>query len=370
MAKMGDAVEVLLVDSNESAVKSGVERLNKLLGKEVIRGLTADVTDEAFLRSELVGINSILSAIPYRYNLPLTDLAISVGANFCDMGGHTDTVWKQLERFEQAKDAGVAIVPDCGMGPGMNISMAVYAMSKMDSPEEVLIWDGGLPQKPFPPWNYLLTFNVNGLTNEYFGNAFFLRDGKVTEVPCFEGYEMVEFADGPGELEAFVTSGGLSTMPWSFEGQLKRLENKTVRYPGHCEWFKAYSELGLLELEPIQVGDSKVVPRDVMHALLEPKIVVDAIKDFCVIKVKCTGVKNGEPTVAVVDLIDHYDEDTGFTAMQRLTGWHASIVAILSARGDIKPGARPIEKAVPGQVILDEARLRGLEFTELVSDQK
>ena len=33
--------------------------------------------------------------------------------------------------------------------------------------------------------------------------------------------------------------------------------------------------------------------------------------------------------------LDKYDEETGFTAMQRLTGWHASIIAILMAENKI-----------------------------------
>ena len=148
----------------------------------------------------------------------------------------------------------MTIVPDCGMGPGLNISLATYVMELVEKPEEVLIWDGGLPQDPQEPWNYVSTFNLGGLTNEYDGNAFFLRDGQVTPVPCFSGYEVLEFPAPLGRLEAFVTSGGLSTSPWTFEGRLKRLENKTLRYPGHVAQFKAFSDLGLLGLDPIDVG--------------------------------------------------------------------------------------------------------------------
>ena len=166
----------------------------------------------------------------------------------------------------------MTIVPDCGMGPGLNISLGTYVMELVEKPEEVLIWDGGLPQDPQEPWNYVSTFNLGGLTNEYDGNAFFLRDGQVTPVPCFSGYEVLEFPAPLGRLEAFVTSGGLSTSPWTFEGRLNRLENKTLRYPGHVAQFKAFSDLGLLGLDPIDVAGQKVVPRDVFHALLAPQI--------------------------------------------------------------------------------------------------
>ena len=46
-----------------------------------------------------------------------------------------------------------------------------------------VMWDGGLPQHPRPPFNYLATFHLGGLTNELAEPALFLRDGKPTLVP-------------------------------------------------------------------------------------------------------------------------------------------------------------------------------------------
>ncbi len=367
MARHGEADEVLLVDVNVEVAEAGAERVNSLLDRPVATAVQAEASNTVHLMSILDGVTSFLSAVPYSFNLPITEVAIRVGANMCDLGGHTGIVREQLKLDDRAKAAGVAIVPDCGMGPGMNISLATYAMSLVDEPREVYIWDGGLPQNPKPPWNYLLTFNIGGLTNEYYGNAHFLRDGKVTEVPCFEGFEVLDFPSPLGRLEAAVTSGGLSTAPWTFEGRLERLENKTLRYPGHWAQFSAFAQLGLLELEPLRVGSATVVPRDVLHALLEPKITQPDIRDVCVIRAKCVGEKDGRRTEAVVELVDYYDQETGFTAMQRLTGWHASIVVILAAHGRIRPGATPVELAVPGPVMVKEARSRGFAIEERVA---
>ena len=101
-----------------------------------------------------------------------------------------------------------------------------------------------------------------------------------------------------------------------------------------------------------------------LGALLEPKIVRPEIKDVCVILVKCIGEKNGEKAEVFVELVDNYDERTGFTSMQRLTGWHASIVAILAAKGRLSPGAIPVELAIPGITMVEEARKRGLKVKE------
>jgi lysine 6-dehydrogenase len=175
---------------------------------------------------------------------------------------------------------------------------------------------------------------------------------------------MVEFPKPIGKLEAFVTSGGLSTAPWTFAGKLQRLENKTLRYPGHVAQFKAFRDLGLFEEEPMKVGDVEIVPREFYHELLGPKITDPDLRDVCVMRVK--GI--GSTKEAVVELIDRYDEETGFLAMQRLTGWHASIIAILAAKGEVEKGVVPVELAVTGGKVVEEARRRGFMIEERVRE--
>ena len=103
--------------------------------------------------------------------------ALESEISMVDLGGHTKNVIEQLSYHDRAVEKGITIVPDCGMGPGMNISMALLAMEELDKPQDVFIWDGGLPKSPKPPWNYSLFFNIKGLTNEYDGSAYFIRDG-------------------------------------------------------------------------------------------------------------------------------------------------------------------------------------------------
>ena len=88
-----------------------------------------------------------------------------------DLGSHTDNVRKQLDKHQDALNQNITILPDCGMGPGMNVTLGLLAMEQLDDPKHLKVWDGGLPLNPNPPWNYSLFFNINGLTNEYDGEA-------------------------------------------------------------------------------------------------------------------------------------------------------------------------------------------------------
>lgn len=363
----GDADKVTLIDIDKSTAVESAALVNKLTGKNICVPVQADVRNKNEIAEILKDCNAAVSAVPYYYNYGITEAAIEAGCSLTDLGGHTGTVRKQLELSPKAEKKGIYIIPDCGMGPGMNVSLIELVVSSIEKPEHAIVYEGGLTQNPVPPWNFELTFHVNGLTNEYYGNALFLQEGKLTEVPCFEKYELIDFPEPLGKLEAAVTSGGLSTAPWTYQGRLLTLENKTLRYPGHWAQFKAFSDLGLFEESPVDFNGQKIIPREFYHKLIEPKITSEEIKDYAILRAVATGITQGKQVKVEADVIDKYDETTGFTGMQRLTGWHASIVAVLAAQGKIKHGANPIEKAVPGRVIMDEAKKRGIEVEERIS---
>ena len=367
LAVRGDASRILFIDLDEAAAEAAAARVKTLSGRAVAAGARGDASDAQAMAAMLAGTQGILSAAHYRVNLTLTRVAADIGAHMVDLGGHTGIVREQHGLDAEARRAGISVVPDTGMGPGLNVSLAAYAMSRLDRPREVLIWDGGLPQTPREPWNYTSTFAMSGLTNEYDGVAYFLRGGDIVEVPAFEDLELLQFEDPAGTLEGFVTSGGLSTAPWTWKGTLERLENKTLRYPGHWARFTAYRDLGLLGQAPILVGGSPVVPREVFHALLEPHIGAgpDLVRDVGVMRVAASGERGGLPARLTLELVDRYDEATGFTAMQRLTGWHAAICLELAVRGQIAAGVIPVER-VPGDLVVAEGRARGWDIRERV----
>ena len=303
----------------------------------------------------------MVSAVPYFHNLYLTDISIQTKTSMVDLGGHTDNVREQLLKNNKALDAQVTIVPDCGMGPGMNVTLGLLAMEQLDSTDHLRIWDGGLPLHPVDPWNYALFFNINGLTNEYDGDAYFLKDSMINQVPCFEGFEELEF-ESIGKLEAAVTSGGLSTMPWTYEGKLSTLENKTLRYPGHWDKMIAYRQLGLFDEKEINFKGQKFSPREFYHYMLEPQLAKNDSSDVCIMRTEAIGEKNGVQTKAIVESIEYHDKKTGFKAMEKWTGWHASIIAIQIAKGLIAKGAISIENAISGTNFLKEAQKRDFDI--------
>ncbi len=274
---------------------------------------------------------------------------------------------EQLALDAEARAAGIRVIPDCGQVPGMGTTLIVHALAQLDEAEEVFMWDGGLPQNPRPPFNYLATFSIEGLSNEYGEPAVYLRDGVPTVVPPLTELEEVEFPPPIGRVEAFTTSGGLSTLSWTYEGKLKTIQNKTIRYPGHFAQLRAYADLGLFEEGSIFVAGDFTTPRMVFEVLFEERVTFPGDRDVCAIRIRAVGRKDGRPAEAVVEMIDFYDGATGFTAMERTTGWDAAIVAAMMARGQTPLGAVPVERAVPPDLFLEELGKRGIEVQTRVS---
>lgn len=366
MVRFGNATRVVLADIDIAAAKLSAYRINQKLNTTIVESAYIDVNNSDSLDSIFKGIDVCLSAVPYFYNFEISKTAVQNGVSICDLGGNMDIARQQHNLDSAARAAGVSVVPNCGQVPGMGTSLIVYAMEMLDQVDEVCMWDGGLPQNPKPPFNYQLTFNISGLTNEYAEPAIYLKDYKITQVEPLSEVETIDFPPPFGRLEAFVTGGGIDTLPWTYEGKVRSIKNLTLRYPGHYSQLKAYYDLGLWNLNPISIDNHKIVPRDVFHTLFEPKVNFPDDKDMVIIRVKASGALRGKAANAIVEVFDYYNDETGFSAMERTTGWSAAIVAELIARRQISQGAGGVEKMVPASKFVNELKKRGVQVKEWI----
>lgn len=359
-----EATALTWVDNDAARLQSGLSRIRGLCrsaleqpGFQGLRGQAADAADRRALAPLFQSADVCLNALPYRFSAALTQLALEGGCHYLDLGGNTQVVREQLELHRaHPRAAELCVLPDCGLMPGMGNLFTALALQRMGDLERVALRCGGLPRDPKPPLDYMLLFSVAGLTNEYFGHAEVLRQGRVVSVATFTGLETVH-VPGLGRLEAFITSGGLSTTPTSFAGRIEELDYKTLRYPGHHAKFQVLLELGLLDEDPIAVGGQMVVPRHLMHVLLERVLHHPGDRDVAVLSMEARAKSGAHLSIHVED---HFDEATGFTAMERTTAYSATACAHLVARGDVQPGPRSLELAVDPEAYLEALRARGI----------
>jgi lysine 6-dehydrogenase len=330
------------------------------VGSSRIRAQKIDAGDVAAVTDLMRGHDSAISCVNYWYNEALSRVAIETGTSFCDLGGNNYVVDEQLALDAEAKSAGINIIPDCGLAPGMVSILAMHGAGRFDKVEEIHIRVGGLPQDPQPPLNYQLVFSVEGLINEYIEVARVIRDGRIIEVQSMTEIEQLEFPGFP-QLEAFQTSGGTSTLPDTFLGKVRELDYKTIRYAGHCEKFKTMIDLGLCSSDEIVADFQKVKPRKVFGELLQQHLPADG-PDYVLVRLEFCGLKDGKPMRLRYDIVDKQDEATGMSAMMRTTAFPASIIAQMMADGSVlMRGATPQEKAIDASKFMTELERRGID---------
>jgi lysine 6-dehydrogenase len=347
-----DVTEVTIADYDRAKADEIARRY-----PEKARAATIDCANHAAVVSLMRGNAAAISAVNYWLNEKLAVAAIEAGTSFCDLGGNNDVVDAELALDEKARAAGVNIIPDCGLAPGMVAVLAAHGAAKFESLDALHIRVGGLPQTPKPPLDYQMVFSVEGLINEYVEDARVIRDGRITTVPSMTELETLHFDEPFTTMEAFQTSGGTSTLPETFLGRVRDLDYKTIRYPGHCAKFKTMIDLGLCSSDAIEVDGVTVKPRRVTGDLLVKNLPHDE-PDVVLVRVEFAG---GGKRLRY-DIVDRYDERTGLSAMMRTTAFPASIVALMMARNQTTSrGALPQERCIPPQLFMDELAKRDID---------
>jgi lysine 6-dehydrogenase len=325
-----------------------------------------DVNDPVAVAEAFRGQAAVMSAIPYYYNGPMAKAAVDAGSHFSDLGGNTEIVLEQKKLHQQALAKGVSVIPDCGLAPGMVNILAAEGIRRLDQAEKVKIFVGGLPQTPEPPLNYQIVYSLEGALDYYTTPSWVLRGGRPVQVDALSEVEPVEFPSPVGTLEAFHTGGGISTLPFAYEGKIDVMEYKTLRYPGHAAVVRPIRELGLLANEPIDVKGKKVVPRDVFIAAVHPRLYKPQGRDLVALQVQVDGLKGGKRRAVTFRLIDYYDAKHGISAMMRTTGYSLSITGQMQVDGRVTAkGVHTPDEAMPFDAYVAELGKRGVRIEEI-----
>lgn len=355
--------KVYLADIDPSKAEAFKQALNN--GK--IEVLQLDANDDQSLKSVISKADVVINALFYIFNAKVAEIALECGVHAVDLGGHiggaTDIV---LNLHEKALEKGVTLIPDLGVAPGMINIITGYGAGKLDRVSDIKILVGGIPVHPEPPLQYNHVFSLEGVFDHYTDPSHVLRDGMLLEVPSLSEVEHVEFEEF-GELEAFHTSGGTSTLTDTFS-DIDNLEYKTLRYKGHAEKFQLLVDLGFTDRDKtVTVEGQKVKIREVLREVLTPVTELGDKEDALVLRITVAGTKDGEELTYTYNMVTKKDRKTGVTAMARGTAHTISVVAQMIGSGSIdKRGSYPPELIVPGDEYIKEMAKRGVEIKETV----
>lgn len=361
LALHANPTRIVMGDLDPDQSQTNADRINRLVGRDACVPAQVNALDSASLAKFLEPVDVLLSCVPYWMHPQVAAIAIATRTSMVDMGGDTDVSLKTLALNEDAKAASVSIVPDTGLAPGLVNNLGAYFIENLDEVDTIKLYCGGLPQNPKPPFNYKLVFNIEGLVTEYVDQARVIRNGEVEMVDTLDELEILH-VEGLGEMEAFTTSGGTSTAPYTFKDRVRNYDYKTIRFPGHCEKMRIFMDFGFWNTEKIAVHGQLVEPREVFHRLMGPRLRDDADVDQVVVRGVGMGTRGGKHTTLQIDIHDKFDHATGFSAMERMTGFSTATIAKEVADGLVPVGCVRYEEAMSGTKFVEEIQKRGIRL--------
>ena len=377
---MGSVIAMDLVKSNivsevilTSKFKEEVDKVLQKIKSSKLSTAVVDVTNSTALINLLrnKSIDVVVNALPHEISFHALKTEVSEGVNVVDLTFED----KYMSLHKIAQEKGIIIVPGCGVAPGLSNMLVGYVASRLEKAKMVKIMVGGLPQKPKPPLEYRIVFNLESVWQEYTEKARIVKNGKIVEVEPLSGLEEMYISE-IGQLECFYTDG-LASLLFTYKEfpSLKNVEEmceKTIRYPGHVQKIKTLIECGLLDTEPVEIKSVKIVPREFLTKLLTPRLQLGKEKDLTVMRIKIVGEERGRSVEYIYNLIDYYDEKEKITSMARTTAYTASIITQLIGQKEISgTGIFPPEKIGTDyrifRKILDELSKRNIKIEEAIT---
>ena len=264
LARSGD-YQVVIADADEAAC----QRMSSVADIGVLQ---LDATDRAALAAAMNDRDSVVSALSFRFNPLVAEVALETKTSYFDLTEDVETT-RAVRRIAQKAKSGQIFMPQCGLAPGFISIVANHLTQSFERLDRVQMRVGALPQFPTGELKYNLTWSTDGLINEYCNPCEAIHNSNRIDALPLEGLE--HFSLDGVRYEAFNTSGGLGTLCETLEGDVRELNYKTVRYLGHRH------------LMHFLVGELRLSERrEVLKEILEQAVPItfqDVVVTFCTV---------------------------------------------------------------------------------------
>lgn len=329
--------EVLCVDFNvhnfPKLEKAGVK--TKKMNLSATGAIEAAVEDADF----------VINATPGFMGFESLKRVINAGKDCIDIAFYPEDMF-ELDAL--AKEKGVVVISDIGVAPGMSNLLSAYGVTLLDEAQDIKIYVGGLPLKRELPWEYKAPFSPVDVIEEYTRPARYIVDGELVTKAALTDGELIEFPV-VGKLEAF-NSDGLRSLMTTLD--VPNMIEKTLRYPNYIDKIKLLRDSGFFDTEKRIINGKEISPIELTSNLLFDQWKLEENdRDFTVMQINVSGLKDGKAQTHTFDLYDEHDDITGIHSMARTTGYTATVALRLLAAGLYKeagvsaPEALAVSKA-------------------------
>ncbi|MBN2430453.1 MAG: saccharopine dehydrogenase NADP-binding domain-containing protein [Acidobacteria bacterium] len=340
LCRWGDITEVLAADRDMAGVGAWLEA--QAWGRRVQRA-AIDAGDLPAVDRLLTSFRPdlVVDLLPVTLHDGVVARAVAHGIHVV----HASYVTPRQEALaDQARARGVAILPEFGLDPGLDLVLLGEAVRGLEQVTDIRSYAAGFPERTAADnvLQYKVTWNLEGVLRSYRRPARVIRNGRVESIPAADIFAPANIhrlpLPGLGDLEAFANGDALRYLSvLNLVGtDLRHLGRYVLRWPGHTWLWKTLVDMGLLSEEPVVVDGRPVDRLRYLAALLAPQLSYGPQeRDVAVVRVDVTGRRDGQPRRMVLQLTDHRDLDTGLSAMSRTVGFTAAIGARLILDGRI-----------------------------------
>ncbi|MBU1344963.1 MAG: saccharopine dehydrogenase NADP-binding domain-containing protein [Proteobacteria bacterium] len=334
-----------------------------------IQTIVMDAQDKEALIHHYQKVDVVIDLLPRDFKQFVNQAALEakvsvVNTNYDYTAGKLD---------QQAKAAGIAVMPECGLDPGIDLILYGHAKKKFDELQVIQSYCGGFPEKKActNPLNYKLSWIWKGVLSSTLRESRIIKDKKIIEIPAMNQHDdtFVHTIDFPGlgELEAIPNGDSVYfTNLMGLSDTIVQTGRYALRWPGWSAFWRPMKQLGFLSDDPVAGLACAVTPMEFLDKFLGPQLAYkDDEKDLTAMINIFEGIKDKKKIRFTSTMLIERDLDTGIMAMSKGVGYTAAIVARMIARGDItEKGVLSPLKHIPAEKFMNELKKRGIQIKE------
>ena len=365
LAGNAEVEEVICADANPN----GIREIEKHIDKAKVRIASLDAANETSLNRLFRQADVAVDLLPRQFMENVCRAAIRAGVsvvntNYAHPISHLDA---------DARNAGVAIMPECGLDPGIDLVILGEARRRFDTLNVINSYCGGFPERSAcdNPLNYKVSWTFEGVLASTKRDGRIIHDGAVIDIPGDRQHddEYIREVDFPGlgTLEAIPNGDAVFfTNALGVTATIRETGRYSLRWPGWSAFWRPLKQLGFLSEVPVTGLPCPVSPYQMIDKLVGPQIQYRRNeKDLVAMLNVFEGNKEGRQVRLVSRLLIERDLETGLLAMAQGVAYPAGIAAQMIAEGDIaEKGVLSPMKHIPYLAFIDALRKRGIFVEE------
>lgn len=349
-----------------------LSKIAEFTNMDKIRTATVDAKDVTALTKLFKESDVVVDLLPKDFTDYANQAAIDAKVSVVN----TNYNYNPEKLDGHAKCAGIAIIPECGLDPGIDLITYGHAATKFDELHTIKSYCGGFPEKSAcnNPLNYKVSWTWRGVLSSTLRESRIIKDKKIIDIPAMNQHDeaFVHNIDFPGlgQLEAIPNGDSVYfTNLMGLSNTIEETGRYALRWPGWSTFWRPLKQLGFLSDQPVKGFDCKVTPFDFLDKFLGPQLEYQTgEKDLTAMINIFEGLKDNKKIRFTSTMLIERDLDTGITAMSKGVGYTAAIVARMLAKGIIpEKGVLSPLKHVPAELFMNQLKERGIKIKEEIT---